>query len=198
VGHAKASAKRTVCINNERQINLGVRMYADEHGDAVAYYTNSIYFDYKNAIGPYLGGNSNAVFVCGVDDFNFSGKLGSWFTDPPAVSPGFCAQTWTLYSSYWFNGGVHVDSDLGMAQKPFASVRQPDKTVLIGEISGGVGLSSHVRRQPFQFADAPNVMSFVDGHAALIKIYWNGVEGLGGFPGFYEPPAGYEYKWSGK
>ena len=29
----KASAKRVACVSNERQINLAVRLYADEHGD---------------------------------------------------------------------------------------------------------------------------------------------------------------------
>jgi len=199
LGRAKASARRIACVSNERQINLGVHMYADEHGDSVSFYTNAIYFDYKTAIASYLGGKSNGVFICGADDFTFTGELGSWFTDPPLSGQGFCHQSWTVYSSYWFNGGVRREdtNDNGMAEKPFASVRQPDRTVLIGEISGGIGLSAHVRRQPLQFADAPNVMSFVDGHADFIKIYWNGVAGLAGAPVFYEPGSGYDYKWSG-
>ena len=82
-------------------------------------------------------------------------------------------------------------------QKPFASVREPARTELIGEVSGGIGLSSHDRRQPLQFPDARNVMSFVDGHVDYIKIFWNGVQGGDGFPGNCEPPAGYDYKWSG-
>jgi hypothetical protein len=103
------------------------------------------------------------------------------------------------FSSYWFNGLSRDDNtnDVGMAQKPFATTREPVKTELIGEISGGGGLSSHDRRQPLQFQDAPNVMSFVDGHVSYIRIYWNGTPGLGGFPAFYEPPAGYDYKWTG-
>ena len=40
-------------------------------------------------------------------------------------------------------------------------------------------------------------MSFVDGHVDYIKIYWNGATGGDGFPAFYEPPAGYDYKWTG-
>jgi prepilin-type N-terminal cleavage/methylation domain-containing protein len=199
LGRAKSSSKRAGCLNNERQINLAVHLYADDHNDALAFYTNTIYFDYKFAIAPYLGGKSNAVFICGADDFVFTGTIGSWFTDVPLSERSFCNQSWTQFSSYWFNGGLQTGNtgDLGMAQKPFASVRQPEKTGLIGEISGGVGLSSHVRLQPLQFQNAPNVMSFVDGHAELIKIYWNGVQGLDGFPAFYEPPPGYDYKWTG-
>jgi prepilin-type N-terminal cleavage/methylation domain-containing protein len=44
---AKVSAKRITCTSNERQINLAVRLYADDHGDIVGFYTNTIYFDYK-------------------------------------------------------------------------------------------------------------------------------------------------------
>jgi prepilin-type N-terminal cleavage/methylation domain-containing protein len=201
---AKSSAKRIACVNNVRQINLAVHMYADDHGDAMIYYTNEIYFAYKENILPYLGhtGNTsatNAVFVCAADDWVFSGTLGSWFTDPPLSGRGFCNQSWTDFSSYWFNGLARGDNtnDVGMAQKPFATTRAPSKTELIGEISGGGGLSSHDRRQPLQFPDARNVMSFMDGHVSYIKIYWNGTEGPDGFPAFYEPPDGYEYKWSG-
>ena len=199
VSRSKSAARRAVCISNERQINLAVRLYADEHSDMVNFFTNDIYFNYKHAVAPYLGGSSNTVFICPADDFVFAGTLAAWFGAAPLNQHGFCRQPWTLYSSYWFNGGVRAwqKNDYGMVQKPFASVRQPSKTELIGEISGGIGISGHVRRQPLQFKDAPNVMSFVDGHAALIKIFWNGLEGSRGFSAFYEPPDGYDYKWSG-
>ncbi len=199
---AKSSAKRIACTSNIRQINLAVRLYADDHGDVVGFYTNTIYFDYKKNILPYLGQgtlSNNAVFVCPADDWVFSGTLGSWFTDPPLSGRGFCNQAWTEFSSYWFNGLARGDdtNDVGMAQKPFATTREPARTELIGEISGGGALSSHDRREPLQFQNALNVMSFVDGHAAYIKIYWNGSAGSDGFSAFYEPPDGYDYKWSG-
>ena len=203
LSRAKSSAKRAACTSNVRQINLAVHLYADEHGDAIAYYTNEIYFAYKENILPYLGqaGNassSNAVFVCAADDFDLSGPVGEWIFGPFNCR-GFCNLPWTHFSSYWFNGGVFNDdtNELDMAQKPFSSVREPARTELIGEDSGGIGLSSHDRRQPLQFPDARNVMSFVDGHVDYIKIYWNGVTGGDGFPVKYEPPDGYEYKWSG-
>jgi len=202
LSRAKSAAKRITCTSNERQINLAVRLYADDHGDVVGFYTNTIYFDYKRNILPYLGQGSlsnSAVFFCAADDWVFSGTLGSWFTDPPLSGQGFCHQAWTQYSSYWFNGLArgNTNSNLGMAQKPFATTREPIKTVLVGEDSGGLGLSSHDRLQPLQFQNARNVMSFVDGHVSDLKIYWNGFQGSDGFTAFYEPPGGYDYKWSG-
>ena len=140
LSRAKSSARRIACVSNVRQINLAVRMYADDHGDVFGYYTNLIYFDYKQNILPYLGGGSvlsnNAVFVCAADDWIFSGTLGSWFTDPPLSGRGFCNQSWTEFSSYWFNGLVRGDdtNNLGMAQKPFSKAREPSMTELLGEI----------------------------------------------------------------
>jgi prepilin-type processing-associated H-X9-DG protein len=64
-----------------------------------------------------------------------------------------------------------------------------------GELSGALGLSAHNRKQPYQFSNALNVMSFVDGHVSYIRIYWDGTNGFDGIPGFYNPPAGYEYEW---
>src|ERR1039458_3889099 len=196
LSRARASARRIACVSNVRQINLGVRLYADEHGDAIAYYTNNLYFDYKKNILPYLGQSggspsNNAVFACPADDFALEGTIDSWFWTT-STGKGFCCQAWTQFSSYWFNGGARGTNNtvLGMAQKAFASVRDPVKTELIGEISGAAGLSSHDRVQPLQFPDARNLMSFVDGHVDYIKIYWNGVIGLDRFPSFYEPPAG--------
>ncbi len=42
-----------------------------------------------------------------------------------------------------------------------------------------------------------NVMSFVDGHVSYIKMFWNGTPRFDGFPAIYDPPDGYDYKWSG-
>ncbi len=69
--------------------------------------------------------------------------------------------------------------------------------VWIWSSATGQTLNVSDRRQPLQFPDARNVMSFVDGHVGYIKIYWNGVPKLDGAPALYEPPDGYDYKWTG-
>ena len=40
-------------------------------------------------------------------------------------------------------------------------------------------------------------MSFVDGHVGFIKMYWKGLPAPEGFPFFYDPPTGYDYRSSG-
>ncbi len=203
LSRAKSSARQLACVGNVRQVNLAVHMYADDHGDDIAYYTNKIYFDYKQNILSYLAGNGNAssnstVFICAADDFDLSGPIGSWILDA-SVGRGFHNQVWSQFSSYWFNGLTRGSNtnELGMAQKPFASVREPARTELIGEISGGMGLSGHDRLQPLQFQNARNVMSFVDGDVSYIKMFWSGTAGFDSFPAFYDPPDGYDYKWAG-
>ena len=181
---AKASAKRIACTGNVRQVNVALTLYASDHGDTMDYFTNDIYYAYKDCLPPYLamppGVSSNiAVFACPMDASFFSIAL-------------------SHYSSYGFNGLDRGSNDFGLAGRKLATVRDPSKTAMVGEISGGIATSFHKPwPQGRQHQDAQNVASFVDGHVSFIKIYWNGGGGFQNFPFRYEPPAGYEYKWTG-
>jgi prepilin-type N-terminal cleavage/methylation domain-containing protein len=63
VGVAKRKTQRTICLNNLRQISLGVRMYSDEAHDALpspgsaaaTASTPSLYSGYKMLIKSYVG-----------------------------------------------------------------------------------------------------------------------------------------------
>jgi hypothetical protein len=138
------------------------------------------------------------VFICPADDFNCDAQpIKDIFAFDQISGRGLFRQAATQFNSYFFNGMVKSDDpDTHMAQKPFSSVREPSRAVLAVEISGGVGLSAHERREPFQFNNARNVMSLMDGHVSFIRIYRNGTNGLAGTPFLYEPPAGYDYKWT--
>jgi len=181
LNRAKSSAKRIACTSNVHQINLGITMYADDHGDEIGYSTN-VYYSYKDFVAPYLGSATNLqtsfVFVCPADTSLYAISL-------------------THYSSYGFNGAARGTNDFGMAKRKFSTVNEPSKTALDGEISGGIGVSWHDPQPVGQYNNAPNVGGFVDGHASYVKIYWDGVAGVSDFPFFNEPPAGYDYKWTG-
>lgn len=221
LGRAKSAAQKTTCINNERQINLAVHLYVQENADSFSA-TNSVAFAYKDFIQPYLSRSANpqtndVLFACPADNFNMDVIIGNWFvalsyaTHAGDISgTGFYRQPFTHYSSYFLNPGSRSRPKMfpqpspgtkvtsaGVDYKAFDNIREPSKTVVMGEISGGVGLSNHTRKEPFQFIDAQNVMSFVDGHVSYIKIYWHGRDGPESMPWFYEPPSGYDYKWSG-
>ena len=205
LSRAKGAARRTVCISNTRQINLALHMYANDHQDAIRAITNkeALYFTYRDHIQPYLPRNASStndqLFACPADDFNCDDhSISELFLFEHVEGKRFCRQKATRYSSYFFNGEAADQPETRMGQKPFSSVREPSRVVLVGELSAALGLSAHDRKEAYQFNNALNVVSFVDGHVSYIRIYWNGTKGFDGSSAFYEPPAGYDYKWSGK
>jgi len=183
LNRASSSAKRSKCGNNVRQINFAIHMYADDHGDQIPYYTNTIYFVYKDSILPYITAATNAavtnqtVFACPADS-------------------SFYQQSFCDYQSYGFNGTQRATNDYGMAGRLFSTVHDTAKTDLNGEIIGGWAQSWHTAPFSVQRQDAQGVGGFVDGHVNYVKVYWDGVGGVNDFPFFYDPPANYEYKWT--
>jgi prepilin-type N-terminal cleavage/methylation domain-containing protein len=205
LNRTKVAAKRTTCINDLHQINLAVLMYADDHADSIRTATNDyqIYFTYKESIRPYLlrsGSSTNdQLFTCPADDFNCKlSAIQDFFQPDNIAGNGFHQLKQTHYSSYIFNGAAANSSDTRIVGKPFSSVREPSRLVLMCELSGAIGLSGHDRRQREQFNNAKNVMSFVDGHVSFVPIYWNDKTGADGMPISYNPPPGYEYIWFGR
>ncbi len=90
----------------------------------------------------------------------------------------------------------------GIAGRKVSSISQPVKTVMVAEGAAFVPWSWHEAKRPFspenaKFNNAKNVVGFVDGHVDYIKIYWSGNNPRGPLAMFYDPPAGYSYKWSG-
>ncbi len=220
---AKASAKRTICLNNLRQINLGLRMYSDDSNDASPNTpgTNSspsldnfINFTgykklMKNNVG--LNGSSSAqdkIFTCPADTFYYDLlPNGQGY-----VAQGFHEQSFSDYSSYAFNArSSNMASQTrspGLAGRKISSIKEPTKTVLVAEVSALFPYSWHDPKRPFSmenavFNEAKNMASFVDGHVNHIKIYWNTNRFVSGGISYltiaadYDPPAGYDYKWSG-
>jgi len=220
---AKASAKRTTCLNDLRQINLGLRMYSDDSNDTSPHTpgTNSSpslqnmidFTGYKKLMKSNVGldgapSSPNKIFTCPADVFYYDLlPNGQGY-----VPQGFHEQPFSDYSSYAFNAGttnpilgVHTP---GLAGRKISSIKEPTKTILVTEIPALFPYSWHEPKRPFVvenalFNDAKDMASFVDGHANYIRIYWNTNRVLSGGNSYltiaadYDPPAGYDYKWSG-
>lgn len=198
---AKGKAKRATCLNNLRQINLAVRMYADDFRDKVvappgAYTTIEAWYRYKEIVKTYAGqsgGQSRPakLFSCPADAFFYSAS--------GYHSQGLCEMARTGYSSYIFNAGNLVGSNSypGIFGKSLAAVREPSRTVLVCEAAAFTPFCWHEpNRQDtdYRFKDCRNMMSFVDGHAQYLRVYWSGA----GEAWQYDPPADYDYRWSGQ
>jgi prepilin-type N-terminal cleavage/methylation domain-containing protein/prepilin-type processing-associated H-X9-DG protein len=225
ISAAKAKARRTVCLNNLRQINLGVRMYSDDSSDATpspgaaSARTNyfSLYSGYKTLMKNYVGLNGassprDGLFACPADTFYPSFVLPN--TNSPAryVRQGLHESSIYDYSSYAFNGGDNVThafgttnrvvvTDHGLTGLKFSSIRHPARTILVAEASAFAPWSWHDPQWTDPtYNNAGNMVSFVDGHVSYIKIYWNSARHPNGYLTLameYNPPAGYDYQWSG-
>ena len=109
-------------------------------------------------------------------------------------------QAMSDYSSYGFNGGNGYETNLpGVFGIKLASIKTQDKTLLVTELPAFAPWSWH---QPQKLVwtinsvtDAKDVVSFVDGHVSYIKIFYN--PNINAVSFCYDPPDGYEYKWSG-
>jgi prepilin-type N-terminal cleavage/methylation domain-containing protein/prepilin-type processing-associated H-X9-DG protein len=225
----KNKTQRTVCSNNLRQINLGLRMYCDDSDDKspsvkdATFWTKS-WSNYRKLIGNYVDvkgdpSSGDKLFACPSDTFYVDLR-------PTGNSPSYAPylnhaslhdQTNFDYSSYAFNGGTSnvfaiYTNTIGVGGRKLSSIKDPTKTVLVSEASAlfpyswhQPGNSSTFGAMTFNngavlFDDAKNMVSFVDGHVSFIKIYWNPAPtqpGTWALAMQYNPPAGYDYKWSG-
>ena len=119
IGSAKNNAQRTACLNNVRQISLGVRMYADDSSDAppalgaAAASTNilSLYSGYKQLMKHYVGLNADSspqdrLFACPADTFYLDIFTGNGGSPPRCVERSLHDEAVMDFSSYGFNGGT--------------------------------------------------------------------------------------------
>lgn len=202
ISAAKNKAQRTTCLDNLRQINLGIRMYCDDSND----HSPTAKFPpagYKELMKNYVGLNGHSspqdrIFACPADTFHYHDiqNQGLYFTNAPQHE-----QAYWDHSSYWFNGlniGHRSAPRLGIASLKITLIKEPARTVLVAETPAFFPYSWHQPRRGDgpMFADAKDMVGFVDGHVSYLKIYWQEVPGQS-FACEYEPPAGYDYKWGG-
>jgi prepilin-type N-terminal cleavage/methylation domain-containing protein len=198
LSNAKSYAKRTTCLNNLKQINLGVHLYSDDHDGTLPSITNSvppaIFTDYAPFIRSYVGLSGqpslqDKLFACPADTF--------YYVDGQRFSKSHYLQPIYKYSSYGFNAGNMVVgwSFPGIEGWKLSSIKEPVKTIMVTEWPAFLPYSWHRPVIPY-FNNAQDVVSFVDGHVSYTKIYWN-TNNTHSEAWHYDPPAEYNYKWSG-
>ena len=211
---AKSSAKRTVCLNHLRQISLGIQMYADDMDDVgPAKISEKKSLDgwtaYKQLVKNYVGQNTassseDKLFACPTDNYHYDFTAASPKAYVYVKSPVH-RQKWSDYASYAFNGGnTRTNSATGATSPGIAgiklsSIREPSRTVLVAEYPAFFCFSWHEPqnpRFPHYFNNARNVVGFVDGHVSYIRIYFEPRQDQSE-AWQYDPPAGFDYKWSG-
>ena len=218
---AKKRAQRATCLDNLRQINLGIRMYADDSHDAspspgltsASTDVLALYSGYKALMKSYLGVNGAAspqerLFACPADQF-YPNRI---FTNSAVYQGQYVPESlhnepFLDYSSYAFNGGNNVTRTNknrtmiiprpGLTGVKLSSVKHPSRTALISEGSAPCPWSWHDPSRLVRFNNAKSMVSFVDGHVSYIKIYWDSNFNGGKSQAFmYDPPGSYDYQWS--
>jgi prepilin-type N-terminal cleavage/methylation domain-containing protein len=221
---AKAKAQRTACVNNLRQINLGIRMYSDDSHDASpspgsAGLTNAsvmpLYFGYKTLMKNYVGlkgasSPQDKLFACPADVFNPNWVFGEEPIKPVhLVKRSFHDMSVFDYSSYTFNGGDNRKLGsgvkpvnftlLGLSDVKLTSVRHPGRTVLVAESSAIFPYSWH---DPLSHGDAFfNGTMYNDSRnvASFVDGHVSYIKMYctNAFKAFlYNPPDSYDYQWS--
>jgi prepilin-type N-terminal cleavage/methylation domain-containing protein/prepilin-type processing-associated H-X9-DG protein len=187
ISRAKASSRRIGCVNNLRQVNLAIRLYAEDFSQSFPVlpnpnpYPNGVGAYYKEMVKGYLGlagepTPKEKVFICPADNSIHVNRTHA-------------------FTSYTFNGyEVGPDSLPRITGQKLDQIESPTKAVITGEWTAFFGGAWHPN-QAAVFVDAKNNLAFADGHVSFEKIYWNGV--AGSEPREYEPPQGYAYSWSG-
>jgi prepilin-type N-terminal cleavage/methylation domain-containing protein len=212
---AKARAHRTTCLNNLKQINIAVQLYAGDNDDTLpavpntqadGMHTNSFEIVYKGLVKNYAGlqgasSPQDKLFACPAD---------TWFyNDWAHLAESWHNQEYSDYSSYGYNGsGGEIDtpptmpgatSFPGPFGRKLAAIKDPVKTVLLFELAAGYPFPWHEPKEiPDGFSGvngSMSMISFADGHADYIRMYSNTDYFMATI--WYDPPAGYDYKWSG-
>jgi prepilin-type N-terminal cleavage/methylation domain-containing protein len=211
LSRAKARAQWTACLNNLRQVNLAVHLYAGSNNDTLPNAGPATYNFFKELVKGELGLHGlstpqDKIFTCPADTFYFDENTAVY------LPQGHHEQAGYDYSSYAFdglnlvtnypyladNGPLH-----GIGGARLGSVKNPVKTVLVAESAAFFPYSWHqpARDQLPVLNNALDLVSFVDGHVSYIKMFWDSTlqfpNGGWSLAAYYDPPASYDYKWSG-
>jgi len=186
---ARQKSRLSLCAANLGKVAHALQDYCADNNQklpSLALDDNRpLWWWYKEDIKHYAGlagesSDKDRLFAC-PDDRGYS--------DPFHVSPRFD------YSSYVFNG-VALPGLPSIAGLPLSGINQPKRTLLVMEWTAHAPLSWHRSKtgrenSPF-YCDAQSVVAFVDGHAALIPIYYDGYNAAY----TQDPIAGYDYQYS--
>ena len=209
---AKIRAQRSTCLNNLRQIGLGIHLYAGDNNDTLPgiIITNGMPWSFqwrffKELTKGYdgLSGPSSPqdkLFACPADTFYYLNV-----TDTPLIRTSMHDDPWADYSSYWFSrlnlmpdpatGGFYH----GIAGLKISSIRNTVRTLMVADQPAVFAYSWHQPQSltdpgPNLINDSLNTAVFVDGHVSYIPFYYDSTHNIP-WPAFYNPPDNYEYQW---
>jgi prepilin-type N-terminal cleavage/methylation domain-containing protein len=211
LSRAKATAKRSGCTNNLRQIGVGIHLYATDNEDTLPaiVITNGMpwafqwrFFKeltkrYDGLTGP--SSPQDKLFACPSDTFYYRNTYST-----PLLHTSMHDDPWADYSSYWFSRLNLVPDPAtegfyhGIAGLKISSIRNQVRTLMVADQPACFAYSWHQPQSltdpgPNEINDSWNMAAFVDGHAGYMNFFLD--DSLGPWPCFYNPPDNYENQW---
>lgn len=198
VTRVQSRRAEVLCLGQLSTISKAILAYAADHQSTlpgpVANQGGDFWWYYKDQIQGYVAsggaGRGGDVGVASATVFACPSDRGYTDAKPFWQSARF------NHTSYVFNG-VTLPGLPNVAGWKLDSVRETGRTLLVMEWAAHAPLSWHRSRTgnanaPF-YNDAESVVAFVDGHAAVSRIYYDGYNAA------YtrDPIFGYDYKYSG-
>jgi prepilin-type N-terminal cleavage/methylation domain-containing protein/prepilin-type processing-associated H-X9-DG protein len=199
---ARAKAVQTLCLSNLKQLNLAMVLYTADHAEKTPARDSvpgkDIWWWYKELDKAYAGikrpaSTNDRVFQCPKDR--------GWAPRPQYLIPHH-QNSLLDYGSYVFNGCDNAANTNHLLNISLPTVKRPSRTVLMAEWPIHWGYSWHKSEtgdDNLSYSDAINNVSFVDGHARYIKLYYNRSLPNGAYPFTYatkDIPPKYEYQFA--
>jgi prepilin-type N-terminal cleavage/methylation domain-containing protein len=178
---ARAKAVQTQCLSNLKQLNLAMVMYCGDYRDKTPAWDSvpdqDIWWWYKELDKAYAGvtgpsGSNDMVFRCPKDR---GWKPNALYLTPHWQNPLLD------YGSYVFNGCDNYDNPNNLLNITLASIKHPSRTWLMSEWPIHWGYSWHkslTGDANIPYNNALDNVSFVDGHAGYIRMYYNPATGM--------------------
>jgi prepilin-type N-terminal cleavage/methylation domain-containing protein/prepilin-type processing-associated H-X9-DG protein len=204
LSRAKAAAVQTKCLSNLKQLNLAMTLYCSENRDKTPARTSAVvngtvmdtWWWYKELDKVYAGlkgasGPGDYLFQCPKDR--------GWAPRAAYLNPHYLNSSLD-YGSYVFNGCDNGGNVNHLLDVSLSNVKHPSRTFLMAEWPIHWGYSWHkslTGDQNVTYSDAINNISFVDGHARYIKLFYNPALGA---PFTYDTkdiPTKYDYQFAG-
>jgi hypothetical protein len=188
---AKEKSRMALCAANLGKVDRAILDFCAENRQTLPAQapdeSRSLWWFYKEQVKRFAGltddsSARDAVFAC-PEDRGYSEPT------PFHLNPRFD------FSSFTYNA-VSLPGMPNIAGLPLASVKRPNRTLLVMEWTAHAPLSWHKSKTgkenaPF-YCDAQSMTGFVDGHVSFTKIYYDGYNAAYTM----DPINGYEYQYS--
>ena len=193
LSRAKESSRRTVCLNNLRQVGLASAVYTVDHNDNLPWFLN--WLDTKpgdlttGELYPYL--KSKPVYLCPTDQLNLVLKKKS---SAPAAPPPFGGSSHPRDYSYAMNCCICHGTDAGQFLAPSRTMLFMEANLDKNDYSGQVGPALTASRSLATRHNSRGHLLLSDTHIELLngtnavqrersKLFWFPTANTRGFNG---------------